>query len=125
MAKQVILIVLISVVAILFQTELSHLLDILVMIHNFIGRQLHVIFSDDTVGSMIQNLISLLILPCLGGAVVASVFWLVKRVAMPHIMGVVWVMWLVLLTTMVAQTGLSTSSSASVKLMHQNHAQKN
>ncbi len=107
MTKQVILIILLSVFSLFFRVELGHVLDVIVLIHNKIYQLLHMIFSDGPVGSIIQNLISLLMLPCIGGLLVGLTFWLVKRSAMPHIMAVVWVLWLVLLVTMVAQTSLS------------------
>lgn len=107
MVKQIVLIILLSVFALFFRVELGHVLDAIVLLHNKIYQLLHVIFSDGSIGSIIQNLISLLILPCLGGLIVALVFWLVKRSAMPHIMAVVWILWLVLLVTMIAQTDLS------------------
>ncbi|ACJ20903.1 hypothetical protein [Coxiella burnetii] len=107
MIKQFILLILLSLAAIFFRIELSHVLDGLVYIHNYIARTLHLIFSDDPAGRLIQNMISLLIIPVVAGFVVATAFWLIKRMAMPHIMAVIWVLWLILLTTMVAQTHMS------------------
>jgi hypothetical protein len=62
------------------------------------------VFSEGATGRLIQNLISLLIIPAICGFIVGIVFWLIKREAMPHIMAVVWVLWLILLVTMLAQT---------------------
>ena len=104
MFKQFVLIILLSFVAIFFRQEISHLLDGLIYLHNYIAMALHLIFSDDNAGRVIQDMISLLSIPVFAGFLVATVFWLIKRVAMPHIMVVIWVLWLILLTTMVAQT---------------------
>ncbi len=78
---------------IFFRTELSHILDGLIYVHNYIVRMLHMIFSDDAAGKgrLIQNMITLLIISLLSSFIIASVFWLIKRVAMPHIMDVIWV----------------------------------
>lgn len=49
------------------------------------------IFSDDAAaGRLIQNMIALLIISLLASFIIASVFWLIKRVAMPHIMPVIY-----------------------------------
>lgn len=105
MLKQTILIVILSLIAIFFRAEISYLLNALVYAHNAVSGMLHFIFSDDGVGRLIQNLISLLILPFFCGLLVGLVFWLIKRDTMPYIMAIVWVLWLILLVTMVAQTG--------------------
>ncbi len=104
MIKQFVLILLLSAAGIFFKTQLVHVLDSVVVLHNYIARTLHTIFSDDKVGRLIQDMVSLLILPLFAGLVIATVFWLIKRSAMPHTMGVIWVFWLVLFTTMLAQS---------------------
>lgn len=108
MLKQTILIMILSAVTIVFKTQLGELLDGIVYLHNYIAGALHVVFSDDQVGSIIQDMIALLLIPLFCGIVVASVFWLVKRAQMPHIMAVIWIVWLVLLVTMVSQSGAIT-----------------
>lgn len=118
MVKQVILIVLLSLVAIFFRSEISHLLNAVVYAHNAVAKLLHFIFSDDTVGKLIQNVIALLFLPFVAGLIVALIFWLVKRATMPHIMAVVWVLWLVLLITMLAQTGITDSGTVNKMAAH-------
>ena len=104
MFKQFVLIILLSFVGIFFGQEIGHLLDGLIYLHNYIARTLRLIFSDDNVGQVIQDMVSLLVIPVFTGFLVAAVFWLIKRVAMPHIMAVIWVLWLILLTTIVVQT---------------------
>ena len=111
MIKQLILILLLSAAGIVFKVELVHVLDGVVLVHNRIAHTLHLIFSDDHVGRLIQDMVSLLVIPCLAGLAVAMCFWLVKRTAMPHTMGVIWVLWLILFTTMLAQSHLTSSSA--------------
>jgi hypothetical protein len=113
--KQVVLIILLSLAAIFFRNQLTHVLDGLVYVHNYIDRSLQLIFSEGHVGRLIQEMISLLILPLLGGLIIASIFWMIKRAAMPHIMAVVWVVWLVLLVTMVAQNNPTLSNAPASK----------
>lgn len=103
MIKQIILIILLSVVAIFFHHQLSHVLNGLVYAHHYITKALQTIFSEGHTARLIQEIISLLILPFLGGLIVAIIFWMSKRSAMPYAMAVIWILWLVLLVTMVAQ----------------------
>ncbi len=123
MLKQIILIIVLSLIAIFFRVEISHVLNALVYVHNEVSHLLHMIFAEGATGRVIQNLIALLIIPFICGALVGLVFWLVKRATMPHIMAVVWGLWLILLVTMLAQTGM-TSSHGSVSRMakHQNNS---
>lgn len=67
--------------AIFFRTELSHILDGLIYVHNYIVRMIYMIFFDDAViffddaaGRLIQNMIALLIIPLLASFIIASVF---------------------------------------------------
>lgn len=105
MLKQSILIIVLSLIAIFFRVELSHALDLLVRAHNSVSHLLRLVFADDAIGRTIQNLIALILIPTFCGLIVGLGFWLVKRGTMPHIMAVVWVLWLILLVTMLAQTG--------------------
>jgi hypothetical protein len=103
MAKQSILLVVLSLLAVVFIVPLNHILDFLVGLHNHLARGLHVIFADDKVGLVIQDMIALLLIPALCGLVITLTYWLAKRAKMPYTMTAVWIVWLVLLTTMIAQ----------------------
>lgn len=113
MVKQIVLIISLSACVIFFKTQLNHLLEVLIHIHNYIYLSLHMIFSDGNVGRLIQDMISLLLIPFMGGLMVATVFWMFKREAMPHTLGLVWVVWLILVITMIAQTGLNAPGGGS------------
>ncbi len=102
-AKQSIMMVVLSVAAMFMQHELAHLLSWLLHVHNVIASGLTVFFSMGPVGKVIQGIIALVLVPALAGGLVAAGFWLVKHVSMPHAMGVIWVMWLVMLVTILAQ----------------------
>ncbi|OGO94640.1 MAG: hypothetical protein A3F41_04985 [Coxiella sp. RIFCSPHIGHO2_12_FULL_44_14] len=108
MVKQLILIILLSLGTIFFKSELTHVLDGLIYAHHYLMQALHGVFADDNVGRLIQDIVSLLLIPFLGGLVVALLFWLLKRSAMPHAMVAIWVVWLVLATTLVT-TGVVVS----------------
>lgn len=113
MFKQIVIIILISLAAIFFRAELSRVLDYMVYLHNYFAHALQMIFSGDAVGRYIQDVIALLVIPLIGGGIVALIFWMIKREALPHIMGVIWVVWLVLLVTMIAQTNVQEMAKTS------------
>lgn len=106
MVKQIILILGVSVAAILFKDQLSQALDAVVYAHNYVAKSLHFIFSDDQAGSVIQDLIALLVIPLICGLLAAIIFWATKRTEKMQFMPVIWVVWLVLMVTMVAQNGV-------------------
>lgn len=105
MIKHLVLLIALSVLAILFKMHLVHVLNGLLYVHNYIAQSLNVVFSSGSIGKVIQELISLLAIPIGAGLVAALVFWLMKRSVMPHTMAVIWIIWLVLLVTIVAQGG--------------------
>jgi len=118
MFKQVLVILAVTIATIFFKNQLSHVLDILVSAHNYVGQKLHLIFADDKIGRIIQDMLALLLIPILCGLLVAAIFWLMKRGAMPQVMMVVWSVWLVLLVAMVAHNGHTTPTLASRNSSH-------
>ncbi len=104
MVKHFILILSLTALGVMFRNELVHALDGLVLIHNYIAQTLHLVFSNDQVGRLIQDMVSLLAIPLVAGFCVAIIFWILKKAAMPHTISVIWVLWLILVTTMLAQT---------------------
>lgn len=102
MIKQGVVLVLLTVVAVFFQMELSHVVNGVLFIHRLVAELLHAVFSDGDVGLLIQRTVALLIIPLLCGALMAILLWLFKRPKMPTVMTVIWVVWLVFLVTMIA-----------------------
>lgn len=113
MVKQFILIILLTVAAVFFKTQLNHVLDWLVSLHNGIAGGLTKIFASDDDGLLVQNIIALLIIPLVLGGVVGVVFWFIKHEMMPNTMLVIWFLWLVLVTTMIAQSNMQKMVDAS------------
>ena len=105
MVKQLIILVGASVVAVIFQNQIVHGLNLMVMAHNREAVSLAGIFSGDHMGRMIQGVISLVLLPVGVGAILSGGYWLIKKSMMPHTLTVVWVLWTVLSTTLIAQAG--------------------
>lgn len=112
MLKQFILIILLTVAAVFFKSQLSHVLDWLISVHNQIATVLTKIFASDDDGRLVQDIIALLLIPILLGGVVGVIFWFIKHEMMPHMMLVIWFVWLVLLTTMIAQNNMQKMTDA-------------
>ena len=105
MLKQGLLLVLFSTAAIFFKRQLGQFLHGLLFVHNQLASILAVVFSGDATGRLIQSILALIIIPIIAGLIAILIFWLVKRIAMPHMMATIWVVWTVLLVTMLAQVG--------------------
>lgn len=103
MIKQIILVILASVAAIFFQNEIVHGLNLLVLGHTEMLKWLGSIFSNDRAGRIIVGVIALVIIPVLVATIVSFVYWLVKKRMLPFTATIGWVLWTVLLTTMLAQ----------------------
>lgn len=104
-AKQSFILIFLSVLAILFKLQLVKGLETLLYVHNQIATALATIFADDRTGQLIQSILALTLIPLFIGFLIAIVFWLIKRKEMPHIMMTIWIVWTVLLVTMLAQAG--------------------
>jgi hypothetical protein len=104
--KQIMVLLGLTFAAIVFRSQLSHVLNSMILVHNWVASHLHQIFSDDHLGRIIQNMIALLIIPGVVGLMLAVTFLLIRKTAaLSHVMIVIWMVWTVLLVTMVAQTG--------------------
>lgn len=104
--KQLVLLVVASVAAIFFKNELVHGLNLLIQGHNTVSHWMAMVFSGDVVGRIIQGVIALLLIPMAIGFVASIVYWVVRKAAFPHAFLVIWATWLVLLVTLLAQTGM-------------------
>ena len=105
MIKQLILIVCASIAAAFFKNELTHGLQILIMGHNEVARWMAMIFSNDHAGRIIQGVVALIVIPVAVGVVLSFAYWIVKKSMLPHTLMVIWMVWTVLLTTLLAQAG--------------------
>ncbi len=103
MIKQLFLLIIASVLAVMFQGQIVHGLNHLVTAHNKEAASLAGIFSGDQMGRMIQGVIAVVMLPVGVGAVLSGGYYLVKKEMMPNTLTVVWVLWTILLTTLIAQ----------------------
>lgn len=105
MLKHALLLVIFSTIAIFFKEQLVHVMHALLVVHNYIASLLAQVFSNDKAGVIIQGILSLIIIPVIAGMLVLLAFFIIKREPMPHTVATIWVVWIILLVTMVAQAG--------------------
>lgn len=103
MLKHILLLVGCSIAAVFFKDQLVHVLHGLLAVHDRVANGLGVIFSEDSVGRVLQSVLALILLPIALGVIVALGHWLLKQVHFPHTMTVIWVTWTILLVAMLSQ----------------------
>lgn len=105
MFKNTVFLIIASVIVVFFKTQVSMVLRALVWCHNELAGLLSHVFSGDNIGQIIQSVVSLAIIPLLVGLLIAAVYWMIKRGKMAYTWTIIWMVWLALLATMVAQAG--------------------
>jgi len=103
MLKHTIIMIVFSILVMLFQTELGHVLHYLLLLHDKIANALATVFSNAPAGRMIQETIALIAIPLVAGILASLVFWLIKRHEKSRIVLTVWFVWTILLVTILAQ----------------------
>lgn len=101
MIKQIIAIILLSILVIMGMTYVQFVLDFLIAAHQWIDNTLKLVFSGGEAGSLIRKLIALLALPLLIAFIPVTIHWFTKRAFFPYFMQLVWVIWLVQATAVV------------------------
>jgi len=114
MLKHVILVILISIVMMFFQSELAQVLHFLLIIHDKIADGLAAIFSNAPAGRVIQETTALVIVPVFVASIAGVLYWLVKRQEMPHLVIVVWFFWTVLSVAILSQPVLHHAMNRSI-----------
>lgn len=103
MLKHILLVVVISVIMMFFQSELAQVLHYLLTVHDKIADGLAVIFSNALTGRVIQETTALVIIPVFVASIAGVLYWLVKRQEMPQLVIVVWFFWTVLSVAILSQ----------------------
>ncbi|MCH9643571.1 MAG: hypothetical protein K0U29_03675 [Gammaproteobacteria bacterium] len=103
MAKHAFLLVVATVLGVFFRNELAHVLDWLLYLHNQLANWLAIVFSSDSLGRVLQGVLALLLVPVSIGGMVTTGHWMIKRSGYEHTMILIWMIWLILLVTMLVQ----------------------
>lgn len=114
MIKHIIILVCLSIVAIFLQTELAAVLNFLLLIYQKVMNGLSLVFSVDAVGSTVEAVLTLLLIPGVIAAVVATIYFVIRKRRYAHTMMVVWVMWAILLAALLAKHGYVTENGLGV-----------
>lgn len=122
MFKQIFLLIVLSVVAILFKAQLAVALKFVLMVHTQIAHGLGMIFAFDKAGEIVQSVIALLLIPIVIAVLIAIAHFFIRKAHFPHVVTVVWFVWVILLTTLVSHTVYTNNmvNNNDVHLMHEN-----
>ncbi|MDP1574939.1 MAG: hypothetical protein Q8L78_08455 [Coxiellaceae bacterium] len=112
MFKQVLLLIILSVLAIMFQSQLMMVLKGFFYVHHQIASGLGLIFSYTKVGEIVQSVLALLLIPVVVAVLLAIAHFFLRQMHFPHTMSVVWVVWVVSLAAILAHSGHVTNQTA-------------
>jgi hypothetical protein len=114
MIKHILMLILLSVAAIFFQSQLMGVLKFFMYVHEQLANGLGVIFSVDKIGEVVQSVIALLLIPAVVGILIAIAHFFIRQQNFPHTMTVIWIAWAVLLVSVLSQTGHVTNHACAV-----------
>ena len=112
MIKNVLLLVVLSIIAIFFQDQLVAVLHGIMSVHQQIIKGLSSIFSIEGAGEIVQSVLALLLMPVVVGIVFAIAHFFAKQQHFPHTLTVIWACWAILLTAVLSQNGHVTNQTA-------------
>ena len=95
MIKQIIAIIVLSVLIVLSMPVAHQAVQYLLNAHSWVSDLLTDVFSGGQTGSLIKSLIALLTIPIVVGLIPALIYWVARRSWFPYFMEIVWVVWLI------------------------------
>mgnify|MGYP004001754247 CR=1 FL=1 len=101
MIKQLIYLLIASLIIVLFASFFNHLLTWLQQLHHLLQNTLTQVFANSQLGQTITGLLSLFLVPLVIMLVVSGVYLVFKKKPLPQQDGLLWAVWLVLATTLV------------------------
>src|SRR5579862_5243293 len=94
MLKQIIALIVFSILIMLSLSYAQHAVQLLINAHDWISQLLTDVFSGGQAGNLARGLIALLSIPVLLGLIPTLLYWIIRRHWFPYFMQVVWVVWL-------------------------------
>lgn len=101
MLKQIIFLIVVSLLAIFFMRDVSVCLVYLGKAHHYLTKELAVVFAGGAVGMMIRQVVVLVVIPVIVGLIPGSIYWVIKRKRMPYLFHIIWIVWLILMTSII------------------------
>lgn len=111
MLKHIFVLILLSIAAILFMSQVQLGLNQVLNAHHWIASELKNVFSDDPAGNLIRQLLAMLVMPIVIGFIPIFIYWLAKRAWFPWGMEIIWLLWVMQLSAI----ALSHAAAAPVK----------
>ncbi len=105
MFKHVLALIVLSILAVIFKSELAVVLQWIIDWHQHMLTWLGSVFSADKVGVLTQHSLALLIIPVLITAIAALALWILRRKMIPFLPEVMWVVWLLLVALITVGQG--------------------
>lgn len=93
--KQLLAIILLSLVVLFANSTLNDALHHLIDFHQWISDALVTIFSSGKTGDIIKAVLALLLVPAVLAGVPALVYWGMKRTLMPYLWPIIWTAWII------------------------------
>ena len=106
MLRNIFIFVVISVLAIFLQHELAVVVHFTLRVYAKVTALLGMVFSVDAAGATIESIITLLALPAIFGGIVAGIYYLVRKKSYKHTLLLIWLVWAILITALLAKTGV-------------------
>jgi hypothetical protein len=103
MIKQIIILIALSVLVILILPLCHSVIHYLLTVYHFIYNTLDTLFVQSKNANFIKQLIAFLAVPLGLGAILGSLYFAVRRQKMPYIMEIIWIIWVILATTLICQ----------------------
>ncbi len=100
MWKQIIVLILLSVLVILAKSFVGSFLHHLAGLHDSVLNGFSVIFAGGELAQDIQRILAVLTIPLVAGALISVAGWLMKHDVNDYVVVVIWVLWLLLIATM-------------------------
>ena len=103
MLKNFCVLVLLSLGVVLGMRHIEPVLMCLITIHSWLLHHLlHLFVAGGKVGLVVKSLLSLMIIPLLTACFPALIYWMAKNRFFPYFMHVMWTVWLLQTTALVA-----------------------
>lgn len=96
MYKQIIAVIVLSIIVSLLQPFVGDALRGYLAFHDWVNSLLAYIVATGKIGLMIQDVLSFLVVPFVIAIIIALIYKLIKKSNTPYFMVIVWVCWLVL-----------------------------
>ncbi len=96
MFKQVVLMIILSILTIFFLSVVHQVFHFLATMYIAASEQLSTVFSGGQMGRLVQQALVLIVIPVVIGLFINLIYYLIKRSSMPVLMPFIWLVWLLL-----------------------------